>query len=127
MKLIVQIFISLVFLSIAKGHAASAALNNTCMLIKSIDSCVENLFFKSNYLKSLQYIEGCVEGRETSKKKFGNCIDNMVRNSGIKSSVYYGYIFRYRKKTDFYADKKNGCHGMREISVKTYAGNSLLH
>lgn len=106
MKLLVLIFFSLVFLNIIKANTTKVMLYNTGIYIKYTDTCVENLIFKSNYLKSIQYIEECVEGRKTSKKKFGNCIDNVVRNSGIRSSVYYGYIFRYRKKTDFYADKK---------------------
>lgn len=106
MKLIVLIFFSLVFLFNVKANTTKVMLYNTGIIIKYTDTCVENLIFKSNYLKNLQYIEECVEGRKTNKKKFGNCIDNMIRNSGIRSSVYYGYIFRYRKKTDFYTDKK---------------------
>jgi len=106
MKLLVLIFFSLVFLNIIKANTTKVMLYNTSIYIKYKDTCVENLIFKSNYLKNIQYVEECVEGRKTSKKKFGYCIDNMIRNTGIRSSVYYGYIFRYRKKADFYTDKK---------------------
>jgi len=106
MKLIGLIFFSLVFLNIIKADTTEVVFCNNGIYSNHTDTCVENLIFKSNYLKSLQNIEEYVEGRKADKKKFGNCIDNMTRNSGIRSSVYYGYIFRYRNKTDFYNDKK---------------------
>lgn len=106
MRFIFLVFLSSVFLFVAKTNTTKMISFSTETAIKHKDSCAENLIFKSNFLKSLEYIEACVEGGKSNKKEFGNSIDNMVRNSGIKSSVYYGYIFRYRKKTDFYTDKK---------------------
>jgi len=106
MKHIGLIFFSLVFPNLIKANTTAVMIYSTGIYSKHTDTCVENVIFKSNYIKSLQYIEDYVEDRKTDKKKFGHCIDNMVRNSGIKSSVYYGYIFRYRHKTDFYNDKK---------------------
>ncbi|PTS93388.1 hypothetical protein DBR11_25435 [Pedobacter sp. HMWF019] len=105
MRTSVLFFFSLAFLFVTNTYANKLSPTGSPRFIKPTDSCIENSIFKSKYFKSIQYIQDYVEGKRKDRKDFGKSIDNVIRNSGIRSSVYYGYIFRYRKKTDFYADK----------------------
>lgn len=106
MKFTFLIFLNIFFLVSMTPNYSGTMFCNDEVNVKSKNTCVENLIFKSNYLESLKYIEDYVEGKKNNKKEFGNCIDKMTRNSGVRSSAYYGYIFRYLKKKDFYTDKK---------------------
>ncbi len=106
MRASVLFFFNLAFLFVTNVYANKLSPTGSPRFINSTDSCIENSIFKSKYFKSIRYIQECVEGKRKDRTDFGKCIDNVIRNSGIRSSVYYGYIFRYRKKTDFYADKK---------------------